>query len=75
MKVNEMALSYRYQLLDRMRSDCEYCINTGARRFWSCSAVEQIKNMKELFNSFSDEEKPQWITLEDIEQYEKELLA
>ena len=30
--------------------------------------------MKELYNNFSDNDKPEWITLEEIEKYEKEMI-
>ena len=29
--------------------------------------------MKELYNKFPKDKKPEWITLEDIEEYEKEM--
>lgn len=31
--------------------------------------------MKELYNSFADNEKPEWITIEDINDYEKKMKA
>lgn len=63
--------AFNYQLLARLKQDCDYYLGHGNRhkkRLWSGDEVEQIAKMKELFASFR--EKPQWISLEDIERYE-----
>lgn len=68
---------FRYQLLDRMRSDCDYYLGYGNRHpkyLWAGSEKEQIDTMKALWLSFSEENKPEWLTLERIEAYEKEML-
>lgn len=65
---------FNYQLLGRLKSDCEYYLNYGNRNkkhLWSLDEQEQINKMKELYNSFSDDKKPEWLTLEQILQYEK----
>lgn len=66
---------FRYMLLDRMRTDCEYFLGNGNRnenRLWAGNVEDQIQTMKDLYNSFK--EKPEWITMEDIENYEKQML-
>ena len=66
---------FRYQLLDRMRIDCDYFLGYGNRQtkyLWAGNESEQIEYMKSLWNSF--DEKPEWLTWEEILQYEKELL-
>lgn len=68
---------FRYQLLDRLRSDCDYYLGYGNRypkNLWAGSENEQIEFMKAIWNSFSDEAKPEWLTWEQIEEYEKEML-
>jgi len=68
--------SFRYRMLDRMRSDCEYYLGYGNRQpknLWAGNEVAQIANMKALWNSFSEKDKPEWLSYEKIESYEKEM--
>lgn len=68
--------SFDYQLLDRLRSDCRYYLD-GHRNpdlLWAGSVEEQIKEMRKLYNSFPSDKKPQWITEEDINHFEAEML-
>jgi len=65
---------FRYQLLDRMRSDCDYHLGNGrvfGSHLWAGNVPDQIKIMKAIWNSF--EEKPEWLTWERIEEYEKKM--
>lgn len=67
---------FRYQLLGRMKTDCDYYLGYGRRnpqRFWSGSEEEQIEVMKAIWNSF--ESKPEWLTWEQILDYEKRILT
>lgn len=64
---------FRYQLLGRMRSDCNYFLGNGNRLdkfLWAGNVESQIAYMKALYNSFPDNKKPEWISLEDINNYE-----
>ena len=79
--------SFEYQLLDRLRTDCDYVLNTYyrpevqgdisreerklAQKFlWANNAKDQIAKMKELYRKLKV--KPEWITLEDIAEYERQ---
>lgn len=67
---------FKYMLLDRMRSDCKYFLGYGNRNdnvLWSGNASYHIDDMKALYNSL--QEKPSWITMEDIENYRIEMGA
>ena len=67
---------FRYQLLGRLKSDCDYYLDNGNRNdkhLWAGNVKDQIQTMKDLYNSFSDDMKPEWISLEDIDNYEKEM--
>lgn len=69
--------SFKYMLLDRMKQDCKYYLGNGNRLkkyLWANDEKEHIENMKALWNSFPDEEKPEWLTMKQIETYEKEML-
>lgn len=68
---------FRYQLLDRMRQDCEYFLgygNRNAKHLWAQNEVEQIECMKLLWNSFDSEDKPEWLTWNQIVDYEKAMV-
>lgn len=65
------ATKFDYQLLSRLQMDCEYYLGHGNRakkHLWAGDEAEQIKKMKELYAALP--EKPEWLTLERIEQYE-----
>ncbi len=69
--------SFRYQLLDRFRADCEFFLGNGKRRvevLWANSVERHIRIMRELHNSFREDAKPQWMIVEQIDYYEKEML-
>lgn len=74
---NNTDLEYRYMLLDRLKQDCEYFLGNGngnaEHSLWAKDIDEQIDKMKELYNSFTDDQKPEWITMEDIDNYQKKM--
>ena len=63
---------FRYMMLSRMKQDCDYYlrINAGSPYIlWSGSKKAQIENMKAIWNTFSPEDKPEWLTWNDIKDY------
>lgn len=57
--------TFRYQLLDRLRLDCKYYLghgNRNAKNLWAGNEEKQIEAMKTLWHSFTEENKPEWIT-------------
>ena len=57
-----------------MKSDCEYYLSYGNRLrkyLWADDEEEQIALMKALWHSFS--EKPEWITWDEILEYERRM--
>ena len=67
---------FRYQLLDRLRQDCNYYFGNGGKNpknLWAGDETIQIKTMKDIWNSFPDEDKPEWLTWEEILNYEKRM--
>ena len=65
--------SFRYQLLARMQADCKSFLGNGHRltkNLWALNVEDQIKYMKALWHSFADDQKPEWITYEEILKYE-----
>lgn len=67
---------FNYMMLSRLQSDCDYYLGHGDRNersLWAGNVSEQIVKMKELYNSFNDDKKPEWITLDDILEYENKM--
>lgn len=67
---------FRYMMLSRMKSDCDYYLGYGNRnagQLWADDENAQIDNMKALWNSFSEEDKPEWLTWEELLEYEKQM--
>ncbi|WP_315069185.1 LPD11 domain-containing protein [uncultured Clostridium sp.] len=65
---------FNYQMLGRLKMDCDYYLGNGNRyknHLWAGDEQEQINKMKELYNSFSNDKKPEWLTYNQILQYEK----
>lgn len=70
-------VSFRYQLLSRMEVDCLYYLGNGGRcekHLWAGNVPEQIEYMKAIYNSFPENEKPDWMTMEEILVYEQRML-
>ena len=68
--------SFEYRLLDRLRSDCEYFLEYGNRaenQLWAGSVEKQIAKMRELYRLLPD--KPDWLTKQDIDNYEYRMKA
>lgn len=70
--------TFDYRMLDRLRSDCDYYLgNNGKSRhekhLWAGNVDGQIKEMKRLWNGLKV--KPEWLSMEEIEEYEKKMKA
>ena len=70
---------FRYQMLDRLRSDCKYYLgygNRSANALWvRGDEAGQILHMVALYQSFSDDKKPEWLTADDIENFAVQMLG
>ena len=63
-----------YELLSRLEQDCKYFLGNGdgyEGHLWAGSVDKQIAKMRELYDKL--EEKPEWLTAEDIDRYEEEM--
>lgn len=68
---------FRYRLLSRCIQDCKYFLGCGSRfskYLWGCCVENHIQAMRILWDSFSDDEKPEWTSLEEIEWFSKKML-
>lgn len=69
-------LRTRYMMLARFKSDCDYFLGNGkgdTNCLWNKDVSGHIANMKALYESFRENEKPDWLTMEDIEAYERKM--
>lgn len=63
---------FRYQMLGRMQQDCNYFLDYRDPKFlWAGDVNDQIRLMRDLYNSFSGDEKPEWISMDDIDELER----
>ena len=75
--------TYDYQLLDRLKSDCDYylgaCVDFGMdmtaaqKNLWAGNIEAQVSKMRELYDKLP--EKPDWLTMQDIDRYEHDMLT
>lgn len=69
---------FNYMMLSRLESDCKYYLGNGNRyskHLWAGDEKKQIEEMKKIYNSFTDDKKPEWLTWNQILEYERELIA
>ena len=66
-------MRHSYMLLSRLQSDCNYYLGYGNRDpkhcLWAGDEQAQIDKMRELWHSFPEDKKPEWLTLEQINEY------
>lgn len=63
---------FLYQMLDRLRLDCEYFLGNGGRcekHLWAGNVQDQIAEMRKIWNLLP--EKQVWLTMEKINEYER----
>jgi|694.fasta_scaffold00162_50 hypothetical protein len=68
--------SHNYRLLDRLRSDNDYFLGNGNRsekHLWAGNVDAQIKEMKRLWNNLPEDAKPEWLSMDDILEYEQKM--
>lgn len=69
---------FRYMMLSRMKQDCDYYLGYGNRyvdHLWAGDDKRQIEHMKALWNSFLEEDKPEWLTWEELLEYERRMIC
>lgn len=68
---------YRYRMLSRMKMDCEYYLGNGNRHaqyLWMTMDPQgHIDVMRALWDSFDEDQKPEWLTREQIDQYAEQM--
>ena len=67
---------FRYMMLDRLRQDCNYYFGNGGRNpknLWAGDEKDQIQTMKDIWNTFPKDDTPEWLTWEDILEFERKM--
>jgi len=70
---------FEYMMLGRLRQDCDTYLNRinnitpYAYMLSKEQQIETIEEMKRIYNSFADDEKPDWLRWEQILEYEKKI--
>ena len=66
---------FRYQLLDRLKQDCNYFLGYGNRHegsLWAGNTKDHVAVMQALWDSLP--EKPEWLTKEQLADYASKML-
>lgn len=69
---------FDYMMLSRYKSDCDYFLGYGngyEGHLYYKEVNKHCDEMKKLHDSFPDEDKPEWLTAEQIEQYRTDMLG
>jgi hypothetical protein len=67
-------MKFHYMMLSRLVSDCEYYSrNPHPKHLWAGSVSGQITEMKRLWNELPLNKKPEWLSMEDILEWENKL--
>lgn len=69
---------FQYSMLERRIRDCEYFLGYGFGAEWKLydGTIEKTCDaMDELYESFPDSAKPDWISKEKIQEYREKMLA
>lgn len=65
---------FTYMMLSRLQSDNDYYLSHPyEENLWAGNVDAQIKEMKRLWNSLPKNEKPEWLSMEDISEYESKM--
>jgi len=70
---------FEYMMLGRLQQDCKTHLNRVnnitpyAYKLSEEQQIETIEEMKRLYNSLADDKKPEWLTWEQILEYEKNM--
>lgn len=70
--------TFIYRLLSRCKSDCLYFLGYGNRcekHLYYGEVKKHIEQMKKIYLNLPEESRPEWLTLDDITNFEKQMQA
>jgi hypothetical protein len=65
---------FKYMMLSRLKMDIQYYLGWGKRNndhLYYKDPKKHIQQMKNLWDSFEEDKKPDWLTMEQIKEYER----
>jgi hypothetical protein len=68
--------TFTYMMLSRLASDNDYYLGYGNRsekNLWAGNVDDQIDEMKKLWNKLPADGKPEWLSMQDILNYEEQM--
>lgn len=68
--------AFRYRMLDRLRMDCKYWLGNGNKHdkyLWAGNVKDHIDLMLDLYRSFSEDEKPEWLSIKQIKEFARQM--
>ena len=75
-EMREKGFQFDYMMLSRMKSDCEYYQTSEHYNHAHCSTIEKtIADMKARWEKLPEDLKPEWLSWEQILEYEKKFTA
>jgi len=67
---------FNYMMLSRLKEDNDYFLGAGDKQekhLWAGNVDAQIAEMKRVWNMIPEGKKPEWLSLDDIFEYEKKM--
>lgn len=67
---------FNYMMLSRLKEDNDYFLGAGDKQekhLWAGNVDAQIAEMKRVWNMIPEGKKPEWLSLDDILEYEKKM--
>jgi predicted ABC-type ATPase len=75
-KIAVFTPNFNYQMLGRLQMDCDYFLGAGQGHephLHQGSVDTQIAEMKRIWNLLPEDGKPEWLSMEDILDYERKM--
>ena len=67
---------FRYMMLSRMKMDCDYYFGNGGKNpktLWAGDEKSQIENMVALWKTFDADDRPEWLTWDELNDYARRM--
>lgn len=74
--IKENPYKFNYMMLGRLQADVKYFLGYGGgnvKHLYYDTIDEHIGEMKRLWNNFPNELKPEWLSYDEIEEYETQM--
>lgn len=68
---------HEYMMLSRLATDCDFYLGHGNRNpdnLWEETEDKHVNKMKDIWNSFTIKEQPEWLTWDQIMYYESQMV-